>query len=328
MRLGGTADNFSVAKSKEDIKAAAEWAKAHELPIRIIGTGSNIIWRDEGFRGLLVENEITGFEKTSEDHLSATYKIGAGENWDEIVQRTAELGLYGIECLSAIPGTVGATPVQNVGAYGQDISQTLVNLEAYDCDKNDFVTMHGSDCNFGYRTSRFKGIDNSRFLITSVTLKLQRNPPTALWSHSLNEYLDENGIKERDPLTIRNAIIDIRSKKLPDPKVVANTGSFFSNPLIDTETLQKIRVNFPDMPAWDMGPDSHKLSAGWMIEEAGFKGISDPETGMSTWKNHALVIVNENAHSTNDLMKFQQKIKDKVKEMFGIELEQEPELLP
>jgi UDP-N-acetylmuramate dehydrogenase len=328
MRLGGTADYITEAKSQEDLQAAAEWADTKNLLIRVIGSGSNIIWRDEGFKGLLVVNRIQGFEKVAEDHISVTYKIGAGENWDETVQKTAELGLYGIECLSAIPGMVGATPVQNVGAYGQDISQTMVSLDAYDSKEKKFITLHGVDCDFGYRTSRFKTGDSGRFLISSVTLKLQKNPPADLWSHSLKEYLEAHNITNRDPLTFRNAIIAIRAAKLPDPKVVANTGSFFSNPIISNAELKKIRETFPDMPAWELGPDSQKLSAGWLIETAGFKGFSDPETGMATWKNHALVIVNEHAKNTADLMKFQQKIKDKVQELFGIMLEQEPELLP
>lgn len=328
MRLGGKSDYFVEARTKEDLVAAAEWADEHAVPLRVIGGGSNIIWRDEGFKGLLVANKIPGFEKINEDHISVTYTFGAGENWDETVRKTAEMGLYGIECLSAIPGTVGATPVQNVGAYGQDISQTMVSLEAYDCVEKKFVTLHGGDCDFGYRTSRFKGADNGRFLISSVALKLQKNPPAALWSNSLKDYLETHNITERDPMTFRNAIIAIRAAKLPDPAVVANTGSFFANPIISDAELARIWVNFPDMPAWEVGKDSQKLSAGWMIEAAGFKGYSDPETGMATWKNHALVIVNEHAESTGDLMKFQQKIKDKVEELFGVRLEQEPELLP
>lgn len=328
MRLGGTADYMCHVKSKADLLAAVAWAEARELPLRMIGDGSNIIWRDEGYKGLLVINKIRGFEKTGEDHLSETYRIGAGENWDEIVEQTAGLKLYGIECLSLVPGTVGATPVQNVGAYGQDISQTLVSLEAYDLMEKDFMILHNGDCAFGYRTSRFKGIDNGRFLITSITLKLQRTEPAGFWSKSLTAYLDEHKIAKRDPMTIRQTIIAIRQAKLPDPAKVANNGSFFANPVIDNKFYKKLHRKYPDMPVWEVGPDHQKLSAAWLIEKAGFKGKKDPETGMTTWKNHSLVLVNEKAKSTLDLMKYEEKIVNKVSEMFGINLEREPELLP
>ena len=225
MRLGGTADFLTTAKSKEDLEEAEAWAEARELPLRVIGSGSNIVWRDEGFKGLLVVNKIRGFKKISEDHLSETYRIGAGEDWDTIVEQAAGLGLYGIEALSLVPGTAGATPVQNVGAYGQDISQTLVSLEAYDRMEKAFVVITNADCGFGYRTSRFKGIDNGRFLISSIDLKLQKMPATAP-SNSVQTYLEEHDISKRDPMTIRRAVIAIRKAKLPDPTKVANNGSF------------------------------------------------------------------------------------------------------
>ena len=328
MRLGGIVDFVTEATTKEMLQEASIWASEHHVPLRVIGTGSNIIWRAEGFQGLLVINKISGFVKVSEDDSCVSYKIGAGENWDKTVEQISHLDLYGIECLSAIPGTVGATPIQNVGAYGQDISQTLTELEAYDTRTNTFVIFQAKDCKFGYRSSRFKTVDNGRYLISSITLKLLKNPPTTFRSHTLCEYLDEHSITGKDAKTIRKAIISIRAEKLPDLTKVANTGSFFANPIISNKQLEELRKNYPEMPAWEVGTDNQKLAAAWLIETAGFKGKKDEETGMSTWKNHALVVVNENAKSTNDLIEFQQKIKDKVYEMFKISLEQEPELLP
>ena len=262
-----------------------------------------------------------------EDHLSETYRIGAGEDWDTIVEQAAGLGLYGIEALSLVPGTAGATPVQNVGAYGQDISQTLVSLEAYDRMEKAFVVITNADCGFGYRTSRFKGIDNGRFLISSIDLKLQKMPATAP-SNSVQTYLEEHDISKRDPMTIRRAVIAIRKAKLPDPTKVANNGSFFANPIITNAALKQLRKTYPDMPAWEVGADDQKLAAAWLIEKAGFKGKRDPATGMSTWKNQALVLVNEKATSTQNLLDFQDRITAKVQEMFGIELVREPEILP
>ena len=201
-----------------------------------------------------------------EDHLSETYRIGAGEDWDTIVEQAAGLGLYGIEALSLVPGTAGATPVQNVGAYGQDISQTLVSLEAYDRMEKAFVVITNADCGFGYRTSRFKGIDNGRFLISSIDLKLQKMPATAP-SNSVQTYLEEHDISKRDPMTIRRAVIAIRKAKLPDPTKVANNGSFFANPIITNAALKQLRKTYPDMPAWEVGADDQKLAAAWPIDE-------------------------------------------------------------
>lgn len=327
MRLGGTADFVAEAKTKQDIEAAEAWAESKQVPIRVIGIGSNIIWRDEGFKGLLVINKIRGFEKVSEDHLSQTYKIGAGETWDVIVEQSAGLKLSGIECLSLIPGTAGATPVQNVGAYGQDISQTLVSLEAYDRMEKAFVTIQNTECGFGYRTSRFKAVDNGRFLITSITLKLLKGNATSV-SNSVQSYLDEKSITKKDPMSLRKAVIAIRKAKLPDPAKVANNGSFFANPIIDTKALQKLIKKYPDMPSWDVGKGNHKLAAAWLLETAGFKNKKDPTTGMTTWKNHALVLVNEKAQSTQDLLNYQDKIQARIHELFDINLEREPELLP
>lgn len=327
MRLGGTADFVCEVKSNKDVIAASEWAESRQLPLRMIGGGSNIIWRDEGFKGLLVINKIPGFEQIAGDHISETYCIGAGENWDKIVEKTVKAGLSGIECLSFIPGCVGAVPVQNVGAYGQDISQTLVSLEAYDRVSKTFVRIVNADCGFGYRTSRFKTIDNGRFMITSIDLKLQKLPPKN-FSNSVEAYLDEHNIEDRSPKEIRKAVIAIRKAKLPDPAKVANNGSFFANPIITNKALKKLRKTYPDMPAWEVGPDHQKLAAAWLIEKAGFKGKRDAATGMSTWKNHALVLVNEKASSTQDLIDFQDKIIAKVHKMFDIELEREPEILP
>jgi len=328
MQLGGTAKYLVDVADRSALEQAITWAKDRQLPIIMIGEGSNIIWKDGEYDGLVIVNKIKGFEQIAEDDRSVTYRIGAGEIWDDIVEKTARLNLYGIECLSLIPGTAGATPVQNVGAYGQDISQTLIQLEAYDLAAGKFIHIQNADCEFDYRSSRFKTTDHGKFFIVSLDLKMQKTPPTELWSHSLKDYLDSQNTAERDSMTVRHAIIAIREAKLPDPKKVANNGSFFANPVISDKKLAEIRGRYPNMPAWEVGPDQQKLAAAWLIEEAGFKGIEDEETGMATWKHHALVFVNVHAKSTADLLRFKQKIVSKVEEMFGITLEQEPQILP
>lgn len=328
MRLGGTADFVCEAKTRQDLAEAEAWAESRELPIRVIGSGSNIIWRDEGFKGLLVINRIRGLKKITEDNDSVTYQIGAGEDWDLIVDQLVGLGLSGIECLSLIPGTAGATPIQNVGAYGQEIADTLVELEAYDRMEKEFVVLSNEQCAFGYRTSRFKTTDSGRFLISTITLKLRKSAPVGPFYDALQKYLDDKKIKEPSLAQIRKAVIAIRSQKLPDPAKTPNNGSFFANPIIDKRHYKVIKSAYKDVKAWELDGGKYKVSAAWLLDKAGFKGKRDYETGMNTWKNQPLVLVNEKATSTTDLLKFQDKITTKIFELFQINLEREPEILP
>lgn len=328
MRLGGTADFLTEITKREEVKQAAEWAKERGVPMIVIGSGSNIVWRDEGFPGLVVVNNIAGYEAYDEDDTNTYLTIGAGENWDSMVERSVKAGLTGIEALSLIPGSTGATPVQNVGAYGQEISQTLTTVEAFDTKAWDFVTLRGEDCQFSYRNSRFKAGDRGRFYITGITLHLTKGVPAPPFYNALQRYLEEHHITEFTPQTIREAVIAIRSSKLPDPAKVANNGSFFANPIVPTSKLTALQAKHPGMPSWPMQEGQNKLSAAWMIEQAGFKHYHDSETGMATWPNQPLVLVNEQAKTTADLLAFKQKIVNTVQEKFGITLVQEPELLP
>lgn len=310
------------------VQQAVAWAEERGLPVLMIGGGSNIVWRDEGFPGLIIVNKIMGFEEQPEDEENYFLHIGAGENWDSVVERAAARGLTDIEALSLIPGTAGATPVQNVGAYGQEISQTLVTVEAYDRQAKQMVNIPNMDCGFGYRTSRFKTTDRGRFFITGLTLHLMRGNPQPPYYPALERYLSEHNITEHTPQTIRDAVIAIRSSKLPDPALVANNGSFFANPIISESQLVDLQADYSDIPHWPAGEDRVKIPAAWLVEKAGFKGVHDAETGMATWPNQPLVLVNERAQSTAQLLKFQAKILDTIQQKFGITLEQEPELLP
>lgn len=328
MGLGGTASYYCEVTARQDVSEAVDWAKTNNLPMLMVGGGSNIVWRDEGFPGLIIVNRIAGFTTYDEDELNTYVTIGAGENWDSVVARTVELGLSGIEALSIIPGTAGATPVQNVGAYGQEISDTLATLEAFDSQSNSFVTLRGSECGFSYRTSRFKTNDRGRYIILSLTLHLFRTNPMPPFYPAVQAYFDANGITSYTPATVREAVVAIRSAKLPDPAVVHNNGSFFANPIVDTAILTQLRADHGDLPNWPLEDGRVKISAAWLIERAGFKGYQDTETGMATWPAQPLVLVNEHAKTTADLLAFKQKIVSTVQERFGILLEQEPELLP
>lgn len=328
MGLGGTAAYLTEVANRSEISEAVAWAKAKNLPVIMIGGGSNIVWKDEGFSGLILVNKIMGYQVEQVDSENHYLIIGAGEVWDSIVERSVAAGLTGIEALSLIPGSAGATPVQNVGAYGQEIAQTLTTVEAYDNQTDQFVTLAGSDCGFSYRNSRFKSADRGRFFITGLTLHLTKNNPVPPFYGAVQTYFEAHGITRYTPQALRQAVIDIRNSKLPDPAVVKNTGSFFSNPIISKAQFSGISNPDAPMPNWPAGEDSVKLSAAWLIAEAGFRDYHDAETGMCTWPKQALVLVNESAKTTADLLKFKQKIVETVQSKFGITLEQEPEILP
>ncbi len=328
MHLGGNAAYLTEVGDRQELVAAVTWAAERQLPAIMVGGGSNIIWRDEGFSGLVIVNRIMRYEDFNEDGVNHYITVGAGENWDSVVERSVEADLSGIEALSLIPGTAGATPVQNVGAYGQEISNVLVTVEAYDAVEHQYVTIAATDCAFGYRTSRFKTADKNRFFITAITLHLIKQNPQPPFYASVDAYFKERGVTTYTPKALREAVVDIRRQKLPDPARVANNGSFFSNPVIDESALTQLVADYGDMPHWQLGPNRIKLAAAWLIEQAGFKDFHDPETGMATWPNQPLVIVNEHAQSTADLLKFRQRILDAVKQRFGVSLDQEPEILP
>lgn len=328
MRLGGTAAYMVDVTDRFQVQQAVAWADEHNVPVMMIGGGSNIVWRDEGFPGLVIVNKIMGYEEQQEDEENFFLHIGAGENWDKVVERSVAKGLTGIESLSLIPGTAGATPVQNVGAYGQEIAQTLVSVEAYDRQTKQLMNIPGSDCAFGYRTSRFKTTDRGRFFITGLTLHLMHGNPQPPYYSALEQYISDHGITEHTPQIIRDAVIAIRSSKLPDPAKVANNGSFFANPVIDEGRLSQLQADYPDVPHWPAGEGRVKIPAAWLMEQAGLKGVHDQATGMATWPNQPLVLVNEAAQSTAQLLAFRQKILDTIQQKFNITLEQEPELLP
>ena len=330
MRLGGVARFVTEVTSRAEIEEAVEWAVSRQLPPLMIGSGSNIVWRDEGFDGLLIVNKVMAYEDFAEDDVNHYLTIGAGENWDSVVKRSVISNLSGIEALSFIPGTSGATPIQNVGAYGQEIADVLVSVEAYDLHTRAFVTLPASDCEFGYRTSRFKTTSRDRFMINAITLHLLRQNAAPPFYRTLAEYFKIHGITEYTPQVVRDAVIAIRSGKLPDPALVANNGSFFANPVIDFGQLAQLQADYPSMPYWpaDDTNTTVKIPAAWLIEQAGFKDYHDSETGMATWPTQPLVLVNEHAKSLADLYTFKAKIVDAVQDKFQITLTQEPELLP
>lgn len=326
MRLGGEARFLMDIKSPKDIAKALKWAAKKDLPAIMIGGGSNIFFKDEGFAGLVLVNKIEGFELEKND-TGAILTAGAGEDWDRVVERTVDEGLSGIEQLSLIPGSTGATPIQNVGAYGREISEVLISVEGFDSKAKEMVTIPKKDCQLSYRNSRFKSLDKGRFFITSIKLELSNSPPVPPFYASLQAYLDKHGIRDYTPGNVREAVIAVRQSKLPDPAKVANCGSFFKNPVITLKQLDNLRDKHPDVKYWEVGETRYKISAAWLLETLGLKGYHDQWTGMATWPKQPLVFINEHASSTEALMKFRDDIAGRVEKEFRVSLEQEPELI-
>lgn len=321
MRLGGPARFMTEVHTPEEVAEVCRKATSQGLKIFILGGGSNVIVPDSGFDGIVVRNRIPGFQVIDEPGR-ATVKIGAGENWDEVVKRTVELNLSGIEAMSAIPGTAGAAPVQNVGAYGQEIAETLISLEAYDILGDSFVTLQNSDCDFSYRHSIFRGAAAGRYVITSITLQLYKTPPQPPFYKAVQDYFDAHAITIFTPAVIRDAVIAIRTDKLPDPALLPNTGSFFKNAIIEDWQLEELQKEYPDIPTYDLPDGRFKIPTGWLIEQAGLKGRT--LHGMHVHDKNALVLINESAKSYSDLAAARDEIIGAVRDKFHIIIEQEP----
>ena len=322
MRLGGNARFMTEVHTPDDVATVCKNAHKQNLPIFILGGGSNVIVRDDGFTGIVIRNRIPGFEVIADTASDTTIKIGAGENWDEVVKRTVDLNLSGIEALSAIPGTAGAAPVQNIGAYGQEVADTLISLEAYDIQNDSFVILSNADCGFSYRHSIFRGDSTGRYVITSITLKLYKVAPQPPFYKAIQDYFDKHDITLYTPQTIRDAVTVIRTDKLPDPKLTPNTGSFFKNAIIEDWQLDELRKTYPDIPTYDMPDGKFKVPTGWLIEQTGLKGKT--LHGMRVHDKNALVLINESATSYADLADARDEIIGAVRDQFHIMIEQEP----
>jgi UDP-N-acetylmuramate dehydrogenase len=318
IKIGGPARFLVEIHSTEDLKKICKHASQHNLQIFVIGGGSNSIGRDEGFDGIVIVNKIPGFSIIDDNNEFVSIEIGSGEEWDDVVRRTVDMGLSGIEAMSSIPGTAGAAPVQNVGAYGQEIADSLKSLKAYDIKNDKIIEMSNKDCHFSYRNSIFKQEYKNKYIITSITIRLKRSsrlqPP---FYNSLQSYLDQNGITKYTPKSIRDSVINIRKDKLPDVNIKPSAGSFFKNSFINKAAFDILLSKY-----FDMGNNCYKIPTGWLIEKAGFKGKL--LHGIRVYEKNALVLVNESAKSYKDLKKAKEKIVQKIQQLFDVTIEQEP----
>ncbi|MBP6884196.1 MAG: UDP-N-acetylmuramate dehydrogenase [Candidatus Pacebacteria bacterium] len=322
-RMGGIAKRVLYIESEEDLNLYFNEKPENEKWF-LLGGGSNVVFPDGDCDTTILKLH---FGKVEIDQRGDKVFLIAdgGANWDEVVSIAVSQGLSGIEALSAIPGTVGATPVQNVGAYGTETMDVLESLRAYDVIEKKFVTFSNQECEFTYRDSIFKRGGKGRYIITQVTYLLSADEPDVPQYPGVAEYFVSKNIVRPTLQEIRDAIISIRAKKLPDPKEIASVGSFFKNSIVSKEVAGKLLEKFPTMKIFPAENDTMKVPSGWIIEQAGFKGKCFGN--LSVYSGNALVIVNEGGATRRELQELIEKIQGEVEEKFGIKIEPEPELL-
>ena len=324
--VGGTARWFVSATHMEEVAAAHRWAEERRVRMFVLGGGSNVVIADEGFDGLVLQIALRGVDFT--ERLGQTFvAAGAGESWDALVQALVTRGLAGVECLSGIPGTVGGTPIQNVGAYGQEVSQTIDRVVVYDLLEQRTRSLTSFECGFSYRMSRFKGADAGRYVVCGAGFRVRPGPPTITYA-DVAAYIRDANLASPSLVDVRNAVLEIRRRKGmvlddadPDTRSV---GSFFMNPVVTEESRAQIAAaTAAQVPGYATGENRVKIPAAWLIERAGFeKGYGEGTVGLST--KHPLAIVNRGGASARDVVRFASIIKRGVAERFGVSLRPEP----
>lgn len=290
----------------------------------ILGGGSNLLFTQD-FKGVVLQNGIKGIRIISEDEEAALVKAGGGEVWHEFVLFTLQKDLGGVENLSLIPGTVGASPLQNIGAYGVELKDVFYELEAVHVASGKVETFSGSDCRFGYRESIFKNTLKGQYIVTSVTFRLQKKHRLNTTYGAITTTLDEMQVQQPTIQDVSAAVCHIRQSKLPDPAKIGNAGSFFKNPEIPLELYHKLKTQYPDIPSYPVSETTVKVPAGWLIEQCGWKGKVIENYGVH--KNQALVLVNYGGASGNKIKQLALDIIQSVDDKFGIKLSPEVNII-
>jgi UDP-N-acetylmuramate dehydrogenase len=325
--VGGPAAWFAEAATEADVEAAVELADARKLRLFVLGGGSNVLVSDAGFDGLVLRIGLRGVQREG-----SVISAAAGEDWDALVAGTVNAGLAGIECLSGIPGTVGGTPVQNVGAYGQEVSRTIRTLCAFDRVLRKWVELSNPECCFAYRRSRFnQGKDRDRFIVSRVTYELIQDVPAAVTYADLKRHFKNQDIIHPTLQQVRDAVLHIRLGKgmvvTPDHPERRSAGSFFKNPVVAASVLSRVAVaaGLPEseVPRYPAAAGTVKLPAAWLLERAGFvKGYRRGAAAVST--RHTLALTNQGGATAGDITALRDAIQSRVRELFGITLEPEP----
>ena len=294
--------------------------KGQVSPVLILGGGSNLLFTGN-YNGLVLKNNIAGIEKISEDDEFVYVKAGAGENWHRFVLHCIDNNWAGVENLSLIPGNIGAGPMQNIGAYGVEIKEVFHELEAFHLQDKTIVKFGLADCAFGYRESIFKRKFKGQFAILTVTCRLRKHPVFTTSYGAITQELAKAGVKELSVKAISDAVIRIRSSKLPDPAVMGNAGSFFKNPEIPADKFSVLKDQFPGIVGYPLEDGRVKLAAGWLIEQCGWKGYRAGDAGCHA--NQALVLVNYGKATGQEIYDLSTRILESVKEKFDVALERE-----
>lgn len=309
--------------SEADLHDVFNHAIAKENKLLVLGGGSNMLFTRD-YEGLVLRINIKGIEEqqNGEDILITA---GAGEVWNDLVGYCVKNGYAGIENLTLIPGTVGASPIQNIGAYGVEVKDVFESCTAFEMATGKVRTFNKEECEFGYRESVFKNRLKGKYIITAVTYRLHRIATLKTHYGAINAELERRGIEKPTIADISEVIAAIRVSKLPDPSTIGNAGSFFKNPIVHQEVFKELHQRFPEMPHYPAADNKIKLAAGWLIEQCGFKGVVEGRIG--TWKNQALVLVNHGGATGQEVYSFSEKIIKTVQQKFSVTLEREVNIL-
>lgn len=325
LAVPAVAQYFVSVKNDDELREALAFARTENLPLLILGGGSNIVLRDD-FPGLVVHIKSQGREVVAEDDEYVWLKVAAGENWHQLVEYSLDNALYGLENLSLIPGSVGAAPIQNIGAYGVEIKELVAELSALNIRSGLSVTFTNESCRFAYRDSIFKHALKDQYVITSVTFRLHKQPHLNLTYPALRAAFADMVESDISPQQVSAAVIQIRQSKLPDPAIIPNVGSFFKNPVIDQAQFNTLKVQYPNIVAYPAAGDQLKLAAGWLIDQAGWRGRE--AGGAMVHEQQALVLTNPHKASGVAVLTLGELIRQSVFDQFGVMLEMEPRTYP
>lgn len=321
LALQASAEAFVSVRNDSELLAALAWARAQQLPVIPLGEGSNIVFAGD-IRALVLRQEMRGIEilRTTADNVYL--RVAAGEGWHQLVRWTVASGYFGLQNLALIPGTAGAAPIQNIGAYGVELRSSLVQVHARRIVDDQAVTLCNTDCEFGYRDSAFKHRLRDQLVITAIDLQLSLHPAVDISYPALASYFMEHPAIEASPHTVFDAVVAIRQRRLPDPTATPNAGSFFKNPVLATADYRELLAKFPALPGFVQADDTVKVPAAWMIDHCGWKGVRRDRLGVH--EQHALVLVNYGSDSGQQLLALADEIKASVEHTFGVSLEIEP----
>jgi UDP-N-acetylmuramate dehydrogenase len=308
---------FTSVTTRDDLMEAIQWAKDNVRPYLILGAGTNILFTKQ-YDGLVIKMELHGIQKIQETSSEIILKVGAGENWSHFVSYCVQKSWGGLENLSLIPGTVGAAPIKNIGAYGVEVGEHIVSVDAFDTIKNEWVKLNQQDCAFVYSSSIFH-LELNRYIICAVQFKLSKQPLLRTEFGAIKSVLHERGIANPSVESIAGAVIYLRLNQWSDPKKLSNTGHFFKNPTITTTQYDHLILQFPTMMAYPISDHTYKIDAGWLIEACGWKGVDRDQVYCD--QKQLTVIVNKGATKGQTILDFSEAVKQSVLNKFGVTLE-------